>query len=105
MTTRRPNAPMPDTVRHLVRAGHHPARAVECPWCRAAPHTPCTTKSGRRRLTDAPVHPQRTTAWVQSVACCPTCQVEPGTPCHTTGEPLVFGAVHDARRDEADVTA
>lgn len=97
--TRKPAAPMPDNVRHMIRAPHHPARAVQCPHCGAAPHQPCHTPSGRRRM-PAP-HPQRVSAWVRTVACCPACQVEPGIDCHLDGMPLHDGAVHPQRETEA----
>jgi hypothetical protein len=101
--TARYGAPAPDGIRHLLRAPHHPARAVDCPHCGARPHQPCTTRSGRRRLTDTPAHPARVTAWATAVACCPTCQVGPGTPCHENGWPQA--APHPARMTEAKETA
>ncbi|MBV9023348.1 MAG: hypothetical protein JO362_06045 [Streptomycetaceae bacterium] len=96
--------PVPESVRHIVRATHHAARAVECPHCGAAAHQPCTTRSKRRRLT-VEVHPGRITSWVVSIACCPACQVAPGTPCHSAGRPLYGGAVHAERTTEAKRTA
>jgi hypothetical protein len=101
--TARWGAPAPDGVRHLVRAGQHPARAVECPHCEAHEHRPCTTKSKRRRLEDAPVHPGRITAWVRQTAVCPTCQVEPGVQCHEAGWPQADN--HPARIAEAEGAA
>ena len=95
---------MPDEVRILVRAPQHPARAVDCPHCGAHNRRPCTTRSGRRRLTDTPVHPQRLSAWARTTAVCPLCQVEPGIPCHLDGHALPNGDVHPARLAEAEVT-
>lgn len=101
--TARWGAPAPDGVRHLVRAGQHPARVVPCPHCLAKACAPCTTISKRRQLTDVPVHPARITAWARIVACCPVCQVEPGVGCHNSGWPLGSG-VHVERQQEAGVT-
>jgi hypothetical protein len=101
--TARYGTPAPEGIRHLARAKHHPARAVECPHCAAHPHAPCTTISKRRRL-DQP-HPGRITAWVRDTAVCPSCQVEPGIPCHDGAWELEGGQVHDQRRQEAEVTA
>lgn len=101
--TRRNAADMPEQIRHLVRAKHHPARAVECPHCGAHPHRPCTTPN-KRRLMPEP-HPKRITAWVTSIAVCPTCQVAPGTACHEAGQALHDGAVHVLRQTEAEETA
>lgn len=103
--TARWGAPAPDGIRHVLRAPHHPARAVPCPHCGAGVHRPCTTRSKRRLLTDAPVHPARVSAWARTTAVCPTCQVAPGTPCHTAGWPLGDPAVHPERVREAEVTA
>jgi Zn ribbon nucleic-acid-binding protein len=97
--TRRYGAPAPDGVRHLVRAGQHPARAVECPHCGAHEHQPCTTPSKRRRLGQP--HPGRITAWAIATAVCPTCQVEPGIHCHQDGWPLAGAAAHPARHEIA----
>lgn len=94
-------ADMPNDVRHFLRATHHPARAVECPHCGAHAHRPCTTKSKRRLLTDAPVHPARITAWARASAVCPTCQVAPGDACHLAGYAVAADHVHPARLDEA----
>ncbi|WP_030024948.1 zinc finger domain-containing protein [Streptomyces monomycini] len=103
MTRRIPGAPMPDVVRHALRARQHPARAVECPHCGAHPHRLCTTISGRRRLPQP--HPKRIAAWARTVACCPTCQVEPGAPCHRDGRQLPGGTVHARRYAEAETVA
>lgn len=97
-------APMPDSVRHFLRAKAHPARAVPCPHCEVPAHRPCTTISGRRQITDTPVHPARITAWVRATAVCPVCQVEPGTDCHEAGRPLPGGDVHPRRQTEAEET-
>ncbi|WP_181785120.1 zinc finger domain-containing protein [Streptomyces phytophilus] len=102
MTRHRYSTPMPDSLRHLLRAGQHPARAVACPWCAAAEHRPCVMKTNQRQL---PLpHPARISAWVRGVACCPLCQVEPGVECHLDGRPLPQGAVHPARETEAQET-
>jgi len=85
------------TLRRELHTHHHPARTVECPHCGAREHQPCTTISKRRRLTDAPVHPARITAWARTTTVCPTCQVEPGTHCHQDGWPLAGGTVHPER--------
>ncbi|MEU9333178.1 hypothetical protein AB0D49_08430 [Streptomyces sp. NPDC048290] len=95
MTRPRYTAPMPDAIRHQLRAGHHPARAVPCPHCRAAAHKPCVLRKSGRRLPQP--HPHRVTAWVLATACCPACQVTPGVPCHHD--------VHPRRRQEAEETA
>lgn len=99
MTPRKPAAPMPDSIRHSLRAAQHPARAVACPRCGAHEHRPCTTPS-KKRLLPAP-HPVRVSEWVRTTACCPTCQVEPGIDCHLDGIPLPDRAVHHRREIEA----
>ncbi|MFF9309973.1 hypothetical protein ACF1BS_03590 [Streptomyces sp. NPDC014748] len=48
-------------------------------------------------------HPQRVSAWAQTVACCPDCQVEPTVPCHDNGRAL--NAVHARRQQEAEEVA
>lgn len=101
MTTRRPSAPMPESLRHLMRARQHPARSIPCPHCKAAAHRPCVLrKSGR--ILPAP-HPQRVSDWAQTVACCPDCQVTPTVPCHENGRARL--AVHARRYQEAEETA
>ncbi|MFC8009109.1 zinc finger domain-containing protein [Streptomyces cinereoruber] len=97
MTIRR-NAPMPDSIRHFMRAGQHPARSVPCPHCGAAEHRPCRILANGRILSQP--HPRRTSAWAEAVACCPHCQAAPGTPCHTDGIPLLDD-VHARRHLEA----
>jgi hypothetical protein len=97
------NAPMPDSIRHVLRGRQHPARSVECPHCHAHAHRPCTTPSKRRILTEP--HPQRVSAWARATACCPACQVEPGVECHHDGRPLYDGQVHPQRHAEAQETA
>ncbi|BBB01038.1 hypothetical protein RVR_8270 [Actinacidiphila reveromycinica] len=97
--------PAPDGIRHVLRADHHPARAVPCPHCGAAAHRPCTTRSKRRLLTDAPVHPARITAWARTTSVCPVCQVEPGIDCHQGGWPLSGGDVHPERTELAGEAA
>lgn len=99
--TRKPAASMPDSVRHIVRARQHPARSVDCPHCGAHDRRPCTTVSGRRRLSQP--HPARVSAWARTVACCPACQVEPTTPCHDEGR--ARQTVHARRYQEAEATA
>ncbi|KMS79573.1 hypothetical protein ACH49_12155 [Streptomyces leeuwenhoekii] len=101
MSTRRPAAPMPEQIRHILRAQQHPARAVPCPHCGAAAHRPCIVRSRNRVL--AQPHPQRTSAWAQTVACCPQCQVTPTVPCHENGRSR--DTVHTRRYQEAEATA
>ena len=101
--TIRPNAPMPAELRHFMRAGQHPARALPCPHCGAAAHKPCRIPSRGVPMTD--VHQQRKAARAQLVACCTTCQVEPTIPCHTDGRELAPWTVHAARYTEADRSA
>lgn len=96
-------APMPDEVRHVLRARQHPSRAVACPHCGAARFQPCRMRS--RAALKADPCPARITAWVTAVACCPACQVEPGVPCHDAGRALHDGGVHPQRTAEAEVTA
>lgn len=102
MTRRPPGAPMPDSIRHLLRSAQHPARSVACPHCGAHDRQPCKTPSGRRHLPQP--HPQRVTAWARATACCPTCQVTPGVPCHDDGRAR-HDSVHDRRHQEAEETA
>lgn len=94
-------APMPSDLRHFVRAKHHPARAVPCPHCGAHAHRPCVLRTSGRQLPQP--HPQRVSAWAQTVACCPDCQVEPTTPCHDEGRART--TVHARRYQEAEATA
>lgn len=101
--SRQPAAPMPESIRHILRAQQHPARAVACPHCGAAEHRPCTSPSKRRVLTLP--HPARVSAWARTIACCPACQVEPGVSCHTEGRALLGGQVHPRRVAEARETA
>lgn len=96
-------APMPDSIRHFMRAGQHPARAIACPHCGATAHKPCRIPS--RGVPMAKIHQQREAARAQLIACCTTCQVEPTVPCHTNGRALENGAVHAARYVEADRSA
>ncbi|HCA85480.1 MAG TPA: hypothetical protein DEQ61_08305 [Streptomyces sp.] len=103
MTQRQPAAPMPDSIRHTLRAVQHPARAVACPHCGAHEHQPCRTRTGRR--IPALPHPSRIAAWVRITACCPACQVEPGIECHEQGRALRDGGVHPRREIEARETA
>ncbi|WP_309049055.1 hypothetical protein [Streptomyces sp.] len=99
--TRHAGAPMPDSLRHFMRASQHPARAVPCPHCGAAAHRPCVLRASGRQLT-AP-HPQRISAWAELTACCPECQVTPTVPCHDGG--WARQTVHDRRQQEAQETA
>ena len=101
MTRRPPAAPMPESLRHFMRAGHHPARAVPCTHCGAAAHKPCRVPS--RDVPMSHPHEQRTAAWAQQTACCPECQVEPTTPCHDEGRARF--TVHARRYTEAEETA
>ena len=101
--TARYGAPAPDGIRHVLRAPHHPARAVECPHCGAHEHQPCTTISRRRRMADP--HPGRITAWARTTSVCPVCQVEPGIECHLNGWPLAGGNVHPERTELAGEAA
>jgi hypothetical protein len=101
--TRHRNAPMPEEIRHFMRAGQHPARAVSCPHCEAGAHRPCRVRASGRILTEP--HPARVTAWARESACCPECQVEPGIPCHNDGARLLPGVVHARRYREAEETA
>jgi hypothetical protein len=98
---RKPAAPMPESLRHFMRAGQHPARSVPCPHCGVAAHKPCRLRTSGRLLTEP--HPQRISNWAQLTACCPECQVEPTTPCHDAGR--ARGTVHDRRYTEAQETA
>lgn len=98
--TIRSGAPMPDSLRHWMRAGQHPARSVECPHCGAAEHKPCALRTTGRQLLLP--HPQRISDWAQTVACCPECQVEPTVPCHDDG--WARQTVHARRYQEAEVT-
>ncbi|MEU5580982.1 hypothetical protein ABZ791_30360 [Streptomyces huasconensis] len=99
--TIRPGAPMPDSLRHFMRASQHPARAVPCPHCAAAAHRPCVLRASGRQLTQP--HPQRISDWARTVACCPACQVEPGIDCHDDG--WARSTVHDRRYQEAEEAA
>lgn len=103
MTDRpRYTAPMPDDLRHHMRAGAHPARSVPCPHepCHARPHQSCIVRVNGRTL--ATPHASRITAWAVLVACCPDCQVEPTVPCHDDGKVLVHH--HPRREQEAKET-
>ena len=99
--TRRSSAPMPDSLRHFMRAGQHPARSVPCPHCAVGQHKPCQVPSSKRVMNQP--HPQRVTAWARATACCPECQVTPGVPCHDEGRALP--TVHNRRYQEAEATA
>ncbi|NUP33017.1 MAG: hypothetical protein HOV66_24970 [Streptomycetaceae bacterium] len=104
MTDRpRYTAPMPDGLRHQLRAGQHPARAVPCPHCQAHAHTPCRLRKSGKHLPKP--HAQRIAAWAQLTACCPDCEVTPTVPCRTPeGHPLPNDAVHARRITEAEET-
>ncbi len=101
MTARRYTAPMPDSLRHQMRAGQHPARAVGCPHCGAHPHKPCALRKSGRHLPQP--HQQRLDTWARTTACCPECQVEPGVSCHDEGR--ARDTVHARRYQEAEETA
>jgi hypothetical protein len=94
-------APMPDSLRHFMRAKAHPARSVPCDHCGVAAHKPCRLRSSGRLLTEP--HPQRISAWARLTACCPQCQVTPETPCHEDGRART--TVHARRYQEAEATA
>ncbi|WP_306317290.1 MULTISPECIES: hypothetical protein [unclassified Streptomyces] len=94
-------APMPDSLRHQMRAKQHPARSVPCPHCGVAAHKPCRLRTTGRLLSQP--HPQRISDWAQTTACCPACQVEPTTPCHDEGRERA--TVHARRYQEAEATA
>lgn len=98
---RPPAAPMPESIRHTLRAKQHPARCVPCPHCGAAAHRPCVLRTNHRVLPQP--HPQRVSDWAQMSACCPECQVEPTVPCHEDGRART--TVHDRRYQEAEATA
>ncbi|MGW0312059.1 zinc finger domain-containing protein [Streptomyces flavidovirens] len=100
--SRHSQAPMPAELRHMMRAGQHPARAHPCPHCGAHPHQPCHLRTNGKHVQP---HPQRMATWAQTTACCPTCQVEPTIPCHRDGRTLPGGTVHDERYTEAERTA
>lgn len=101
MTTRQPSAPMPESLRHVLRAKQHPARSVPCPHCGAAAHRPCVVRT-RNTVLSQP-HPQRVSDWAQATACCPQCQVGLETPCHENG--MARRTVHARRYQEAEATA
>ncbi|MGW2223864.1 zinc finger domain-containing protein [Streptomyces formicae] len=94
-------APMPEQLRHWMRAKAHPARSVACPHCGAAAHKPCRRRKRNQILTEP--HPQRISEWARTVACCPECQVEPGIECHDGG--WARADVHARRYQEAEATA
>jgi hypothetical protein len=95
------SAPMPENLRHFMRAKQHPARSVECPHCGAHAHRPCFLRSSGRLLPQP--HPQRVSEWAQTSACCPECQVEPTVPCHDEGR--ARATVHNRRYQEAEEVA
>lgn len=104
MTDRpRYTAPMPEELRHHMRAGAHPARSMPCGHCGAKAHHSCVLRKSGREL-PAP-HPQRVTDWARTTACCPECQVEPTIPCRTAdGYEMPGYAVHARRVQEAEET-
>lgn len=99
--TRHHGAPMPEELRHFMRAGQHPARSVPCPHCGVGQHKPCVVPS-RGRVLNQP-HPHRISAWAKATACCPECQVEPNVPCHDEG--MRRDTVHPRRQEEAKEAA
>jgi hypothetical protein len=99
--TIRYSAPMPEELRHFMRATQHPARSVPCDHCGAHAHKPCVLRTTGRHLPQP--HPQRVSAWAQLSACCPQCQVEPTVPCHEDGR--ARDTVHGRRYQEAEATA
>jgi hypothetical protein len=58
MTT--PGAPMPPALRTLF-SERHPARNVDCPWCKARAGKPCVVGKKRRPMNDT--HPARQEAY------------------------------------------
>ncbi|MEU6990313.1 hypothetical protein ABZ953_06580 [Streptomyces sp. NPDC046465] len=94
-------APMPEQLRHWMRAKAHPARSVPCPHCGAAAHKPCRLRTRNGFKTEP--HPQRISEWAKTTACCPACQVEPGIDCHDDG--WARATVHARRYQEAEETA
>lgn len=99
--TRKPGAPMPDSLRASMRAKQHPARQVPCPHCKAPAGKPCQLRTRNQLLTQP--HPQRLSAWAEATACCPHCQVTPTVPCHDEGR--ARSTVHARRHQEAQETA
>ena len=93
-------APMPEVLRHHMRAGAHPARSVPCGHCKARAHHSCVLRKTGRELPRP--HPRRITDWAQLTACCPACQVEPTVPCHDDG--IERATVHARRIQEAEET-
>lgn len=98
--TRRPAAPMPDSLRRLLRGRRHPACTVPCPHCGATARQPCVVRS-RNTVLPQP-HPVRVSTWAQTIARCPTCQATPTVPCHDNGRAL--HTVHARRYQEAETT-
>lgn len=98
---RHSQAPMPESIRHQLRAGQHPARSVPCPHCGVGAHKPCEVPSNQRRMILP--HPQRMSAWAELTACCPQCQVTPTVPCHEDGRERA--TVHARRYEEAEQVA
>ncbi len=94
-------APMPENLRHFMRAKAHPARSVPCAHCGAAAHKPCRLRTRNTVMTQP--HPQRVSSWAQTVACCPACQVEPTIPCHDEGRART--TVHARRYQAAEEVA
>lgn len=88
----------PPEVRAAIRANHHPARAVACPWCHATPGKPCRRKRGATLPTP---HPIRAGHWARETATCPTCQAEPGTPCQFAAITFTNDNTHPQRIDQA----
>ncbi|MGW6872862.1 zinc finger domain-containing protein [Streptomyces xanthophaeus] len=90
------SAPMPAALR-AGRPPRHPALAVRCPHCSAAPDLRCTTRTVR--LDPCPA---RLAAHAVAVAVCPDCQVAPGYPCHDGGiQRPDSSPVHARRYEEA----
>jgi hypothetical protein len=94
-------APMPDSIRHQMRAKQHPARSVPCPHCGVAAHKPCRLRTRNQFMSEP--HPQRVSKWAQITACCPECQVTPEVPCHDEGRERA--TVHARRYEEAEGVA
>jgi hypothetical protein len=51
VTTRKPGAPMPQSLRTLISTTvAHPARSVPCPHCKATAGQPCRLRTTGRHL-------------------------------------------------------
>ncbi|WP_078941668.1 hypothetical protein [Streptomyces sp. WM6349] len=91
---------MPAALRQ-GRPPRHPALAIRCPHCGAAPNHRCTTRAGRTRTTRLIPCPARLEAHALTDVC-PECQVAAGTPCRDSHGHET--AVHTARYTTAQET-